>query len=232
MWKQFSVTLSNPRMSSPVVAKGAIPDQEWRRMLAFAQYSRDLRSAALLNRDPPWSYRFAFSEGEGVKAPNMPPPIEVRELAMLLRPFILQDETTYFYKIVNLFDKHFVPAEFREVFEAWRGRFSGRDGQELFRVEFRGIVLNSEEGLRLWLNAYQFHRDEDKRAILSQIEGSAVPFEVAEGLFVEMLTCQAEAVLLVGSFIERLDAVPSGKGTGSSTPAQLSRPGIPGDCVS
>jgi len=212
MPKQFSVTLSNPSWSGPVNAKGAIPDDEWGRMLAFAEYAKELRTAALLNRNPRWSYGFTFNQEEGVKPTVLPPKIEVRELAMLLRPFILQNEDTYFYPILGLLSKYFAPPEFRRIFQAWRDRFSGRDGQELFKAEFGGIVLNSEEGLKLWLNAYEFHRDDDKRAVLDKIKNSEVPFEIAEGLFVEMLTCQAEAVLLAAAFIDKI----AGAGTSST----------------
>ncbi len=211
MPKQYSVTLSNPSWPEPVNAKGAIPDDDWQRLRRFAEYANELRGVALLNRNPHWSYGFAFNQEEGVKAPELPPPIEVRELAMVLRPFILQDEGTYFYRMVNLLDKHFAPAEFRQFFKAWKDRFSGRDGQQLFRAEFGGIVLNSEDGLKLWLNAYQFHRDEDKRAILDQLKNSNLPFGIAEGLFIEMLTCQAEAVLLMANFINAVASAPGGE---------------------
>lgn len=204
MPKHFSVTLNNPEWSGPITAKGTIPDDEWRRLVAFVEYARELRTSTLLNRSPRWSYGFAFNQEEGIKPSVLPPKIEVRELAMLLRPFILQTEGTFFYDIVGLLGKHFSPDAFRLWFKAWRARFSGRDGQALLRAEFGGVVLNSEEGLKLWLNAYEFHRDEDKRAVLEGIKDSGLPFEVAEGLFVEMLTCQAEAVLLAAAFIEKL----------------------------
>lgn len=68
-----------------------------------------------------------------------------------------------------------------------------------------GTLINSSEVLTLWLNSYQYHRDETKRATFEALHHGLQPtIEYSEAVFVGMMLDQARAVIDVGNAIYAL----------------------------
>ncbi|MCC7064474.1 MAG: hypothetical protein IT456_16800 [Planctomycetes bacterium] len=212
---RYSVTLSFKPPSPPVTARGEFTEDEWNLLTRFQVLDEELRTARLLTHDPPWQLSVGFDSYGQVASHNLPERIEIRELLHLLRPLILDSEPTAFYRIVNLLARHFTDDQFRRIFTAWRARFSGKDTQTSYRIEVGGLLINSERSLKLWLNAYEYHRDQDKQAILASLKDSG-PFELVETMFVDLLTRQAEAISLAASFVARIAEAVSRRSPGSA----------------
>lgn len=65
-------------------------------------------------------------------------------------------------------------------------------------------VLNSAKTFQLWLNAYEYHKDEDKKAALDELR-ALLPFEWLRGMFVSMMLDRALAVVNIANFIRFLE---------------------------
>jgi hypothetical protein len=63
-------------------------------------------------------------------------------------------------------------------------------------------LVNSSETLTLWLNAYEYHRDEDKRAAFESLHDGILPVaEHSRAVFVGMMLDRARAVIEIGNAI-------------------------------
>jgi len=82
------------------------------------------------------------------------------ELAAYLhryRPFGLENESTYFYNIVNLLSKNVESTVFRSSLKHLRHMFSGRHMNETqIKIEANDVVLNCDRFFMDWL---KYHRD-------------------------------------------------------------------------
>lgn len=63
--------------------------------------------------------------------------------------------------------------------------------------------MNSDEAVDLWLNAFEYHPDQDKRAELKAMF-AVFPEPTARALFLEMMLARASAVQQLAEFLERL----------------------------
>ncbi len=84
-----------------------------------------------------------------------------RALLHAVRPFILVDEETSFGKIRNLLARRLDDPDFQRYLEREKARFNGTmPGKIQFVAD--GVLLNSDEIVQKWLNAYEYHRDRKK----------------------------------------------------------------------
>lgn len=139
----------------------------------------------------------------GLEPDSLPPAAEVRELLHLLRPLILESEATYLLKVCGILGKHLAHPFIRRKLGELGDTFSGRRLRSTYTFAVGDIVLNSDEGLKLWLNAYEYHRDEDKREVLEQI-GAAVPLDVAKAFFLDVLMEKVQATSSLAEFVRNL----------------------------
>ena len=205
----FKIHLVNNRTGAEDIVDGAFTDDEWNLLSRFVEYAGELEDAVILKRNPAWSFGLQYKDGK-LTVDTLPPKSEIRELAHVLRPFILEEEPTFFYKIVRILRERVSHPRMDILYRAWSKRFSGKDSEEVVRISAGDTVINSEKTLKVWLNAYQYHRDEDKRALISELH-QEVPLEVSEAVFVDLLLGKADAVLLATRFIRDIAAAPSAR---------------------
>jgi hypothetical protein len=88
----------------------------------------------------------------------------------------------------------------RQLLKRQRRLFDGRNNQQLARVEANGTIINSEETLTAWLNAYEYHRDPEKRAHINSLH-RLVPLEHSIPIFVSLLGDKVQAILQLAGLI-------------------------------
>jgi hypothetical protein len=73
----------------------------------------------------------------------------------------------------------------------------------MVQISSNDVLLNSEETLQKWLNAFEYHRDEDKRQELDTLHW-LWPTDISRALFLALLLDKADAVdyvrWLIGTF--------------------------------
>lgn len=175
---------------------------EWQRLERFVSYARELTKTTLLSTD--WSLKFSIRADEsGVRFEGtaLPNPDHFRALLLLMRPFVLQDEETRFERVVNILRRRLDHPAFRTYLDRQKAIFDGQRYQ-LFKSVSDGTLLNSPEMLTLWLNAYEYHRDVEKRATFEALHHGMQPLvEHTEAVFVGMMLDRARAVVEIGNAI-------------------------------
>ena len=177
--------------------------EEWQLLERFAQYARELTKTTLLST--PGHLEFSISADENevrFKGTSLPRPDQFAELLLEMRPFVLQREATNFYSIAKILSRRLDHPAFRKYLDRQKAIFDGQRCQ-LFKAISDGTVINSSETLTLWLNAYKYHRDEDKRAAFEALHHGMPPAvrEHSEAMFMAMVLDCARAVIDVGNAI-------------------------------
>jgi len=180
-------------------------NDQWELLTLFATYAEELSRTALLNTDGRLAFSVASREESGVQfEASMPAHDEFRALLLLMRPFVLQSEDTYFFKVLNVLKWRLDHERFRAYLDRQKAIFNAERSQAM-RLVANGVVINSVETLDQWLNAYPYHKDRDKRAAFEALhDPDVLPMELSEAFMVDMMLERARAVLDVGNAIYAL----------------------------
>jgi hypothetical protein len=170
--------------------------EEWQRLLRFAQLADELRQTKLVAA--PGALRWTQNvDNEGTvdfRVLEAPTPDEFRALLHLMRPFILSDEPTNFGRVRNILAKQLRDPDFQRYLEREAARFTGAIAGRI-RFISDGVVLNSDETLRKWLNAYEYHRDHEKAQELEALHDGFMPMEMTRMHMIELVLDKTRAVL-------------------------------------
>jgi hypothetical protein len=130
---------------------------------------------------------------------QLPPWDEVIVFLHKYRPIGLQSESTYFYKICNILSKELQHPYFHSMIQQQREVFSGKTLQTQYQIKVNDIVLNSEKTLYDWLNAYEYHRNKEKQALIDSLN-SMLPSDTTKAIFLGLLAEKASAIHDVAVF--------------------------------
>ncbi len=122
-----------------------------------------------------------------------------------LRPFVLSDSDVHFFKIAGIFGKRAARGSLvRKGFKSKGRRFRVDDSlaQLGYKFEVEGYDVVSEEFFMLWMNAEEYHHDNDRRAALDVVS-SVLPADVCRGLMMELLRRKIDAVLWLARIVDR-----------------------------
>ncbi|HVJ27407.1 MAG TPA: hypothetical protein VM493_07675 [Vicinamibacterales bacterium] len=132
----------------------------------------------------------SYDEEKGITAERR------NELLHRLRPFLLQRQPTYFYRVCEILDRRLQHESVHVYLEHQRAVFSG----EAYRALLRGpaerpagtVVIDSEEISMKWLHGSEYHRDPDK---FRSIEGQyRVPLQGSAALIIMEMMDMAKAI--------------------------------------
>jgi len=138
-----------------------------------------------------------------MKVKGIPPPIEEKNSFLhMLRPLILQKEATWTPKVINILYKHIDSELFREFLNTQKSFFKCKDPYSLSYTIDEGKIYN-EKILKLWLNAYEYHRDikkiEELKAIIKPIG-----METFETQMMDMIILKFNSTLAIAQYVEIL----------------------------
>jgi hypothetical protein len=143
-------------------------------------------------------------DGVRFEPKEMPDHDQFRALLLLMRPFVLLDEGTYFGRVRNILARRLAHPAFRAYLDRQKEIFDGRRCQGM-RVVSHGTLINSTETLDLWLNAYEYHRDDQKRAEFEALhDDDALPMDYSRALFIHIMLDRARAVVEIGNAVYAL----------------------------
>ncbi len=202
MPQEFRIRITNLRTDEAGECSGVIPDEEWRVLQLFAECANDLRETAAVRKGCRSRYTVEFDQKAGfrVSGETLEPDV-LRALLWFLRPFILKDEDTYFLRVTGILGKHVEHPLFGGMLRQHKKRFQGDQLRSMFKVSVNDELINGKTALNRWLNAYHYHRDQDKRAALESLHVD-LPVETSEPLFVHLLIDKVKSILDVADIIE------------------------------
>lgn len=152
----------------------------------------------------------------GVLASQWEVPSEEMTAAVLhrMRPFLLEKERATFLKIAALVKRRIPDPQIRHFLKLLKRRYLGKEFQSTVSIQATGATaaepdkpitatLNSFEVFLEWLNAYEYHRDPDKR---QRLEGLTrmLSHEAARAIFLHMLADAISAVFGLGNLVAML----------------------------
>ncbi len=139
--------------------------------------------------------------GVRYQSTGLPDPDDFRACLHLMRPFVLERERTFFSRIRNILARRLNQPAFQRYLDRQKEIFDG--ARQLMVVMSNGTQVNSTATLdRLWLNAYHYHRDKEKRATFEALHDDlTLPREFSDALFQDIMMERARAVLDVGNAI-------------------------------
>lgn len=224
MPRPFAFTFTRPSSPQPVECSGFFEDEEYRILLKYLECYQRLAETAVMQGQYQTRFNLKWQKDEGFQDGSVLPPHDAY-LAFLysLRPFLLNDEETYFYKVANILSRRIDLPEIRGRIENYRDLFSTREMQTVVSIRISqgprsgkqqgaGVVINTEDILRKWLNAFEYHRDDDKRRFFDDLN-RLLPDQSLRGLFFSMLVDQANAVTKLAMVIRPFTMEPGAQAT-------------------
>lgn len=120
------------------------------------------------------------------------------------RPFGLNDERTYFYKVAGILARQIDNPDFRAQIQDAKNQFSGKESQNVLRLEANGVILNCGDTLDKFLNAREYHRDKDKDAFVRDLEAMLPNIEYMKPILCGLIADRISAVLYLNNVIQCL----------------------------
>ena len=195
---QFSHTSGGGTPERTIVAE--FEEAEWSLLLSFRQYSRELADTELMKVGGPGQFKVSYKQGEGISfSVTLPPNDRVLAFIHRLRPFILQGEPTHFNKVCNLLARRIPDEQFRKLLDLIRNHYCA-DQMRPVIITADNVTINSEETLIKWLNAFEYHRDTEKREEIEALH-KVMPLEASRALFVMSLYDKASAIMTLSEIV-------------------------------
>ena len=174
-------------------------DEEWDALLRFVEYTKELQSIQLLREGGPAKLHINYVEGAGFSySSELPSDDKIIVLLHRIRPFVLNDEKTNFFRVCKHLGRRIENEGFRKFIKHIRDGYSGKRMQETILIMSNETIINSEETLMKWLNAHEYHKDCDKQAEIESLH-QILRLETSRAMFVSMLI--TKCVLFLSSAI-------------------------------
>lgn len=196
----YRIWIGAPDGSEREVISGSFSDDESRVLVNFDREVDRLAATVLLREGGQLSL---YTDSHGEMAARLPPRPAVAEFLLQLRPFVLNDESTSFNRVANLLCRRMVSARFRDFVEELKAVFSGERFHDGIQVKAAGTDVNTEETVKKWLNAYEYHRDQEQQQALETLF-PALSKESCEVVFLALLREKATAIIHIGDLIRCL----------------------------
>jgi len=191
---------------------GQFPDDVWEVFCRFVEYARQLLNTSIVSDSSHVNATLRFRKDEGLTT-QVTIPSSDRVCAFLhrMRPFVLQDEPTNFYKVCNLISRHVDNVAVRDAIKSLKSLYSGEEFRSQVRMDLGSVLVNCEGTLKKWLNGFEYHKDKSKQEEI-QLLGQLLPQEYLRAIFVSMTLDMAKAVLRLSKLVEMLENQDVAKG--------------------
>jgi hypothetical protein len=205
MSKHVTVKYSDRATGHPVEVPGDFSAEEWKTLLRFAEETDRLIQTRMISEGSSVNFKLKVGDGrvEAV-ATTMPPDDDLAAFLHRMRPFLLTSEPTAFFKVCKILDHRFDNATVRSIIHRQRQLFSGREFQSQIKITSNGTILNDDDIVLKWLNAYEYHRNFSLRAELNSLH-QVLPLEGSRAILVSMLMDMAKAVGEIAHFIRGME---------------------------
>lgn len=183
-----------------------IDDEDWILLQKFKEYANQLLDSKIIKQNIHVNIEIkGENEGKIEFLALLPPDDDLAVLFHRMRPFILQNEKTYFNRICNVIKKYFNHPILRYVIQRHQDLFSCKDFQNTIRFKINDILINSEEFFNTWVNAFEYHKIDEKQNKINDIHGSLIPFSNSKAIIIAILIDKAQAVCEILKIIDSIE---------------------------
>jgi hypothetical protein len=201
MGQPFHLRMKSRRTGETVELSGEFPNEDWSRLVFFRQQADKLEQTEMVQHGCGVRLSSVMIPEGATYEVSMPPRPYVAEFMHAMRPFVLKKDSSYFPSICNVLSRHFDHPVPRQLLTARRDHFLGRMFNSMLVISWNERALNTDEALREWAQAFEYHPDPDEMAKFAHAD-ALVPLAP---IYLSMLFDQAKAVLSVASMVEGLE---------------------------
>lgn len=207
MSEKFQLKLSLGSTSEEVTISGEFSDEEWKLLWLFIEYEAEVSQTRLVQNGDWGKAKIEWNHQTGLSGEaDLPPWDDVIVFIHRFRPVLLQNEKTNFYKVHNLLAKVLVDPNAREILRIQHQLYSGKSFQAQVKVLSNDVVLNSEKVLFDWLNAYENHREEQRKEFIDSLH-KILTLEVSKAFFLGLLRDKMIAVSNLAKLIRVIKGI-------------------------
>jgi hypothetical protein len=207
--RSFTLTVKDSGTGEECSSRVEIPYDEMAALIAFANASDDLAASGVMQQNLRVQLKIAFDETRGINfSGTLPNNDTIAALLHRVRPFVLANERMSYLRMRSILARRIDNPKMRQILERQRDLFTGKDFQSQVEIVSTAPafkeVLNSDESFQDWLNAFEYHRDPQKREKIERVCG-VFSFDAARAIFVSMLLDKVNAILNLAVIIRRCD---------------------------
>ena len=126
---------------------------------------------------------------------------EVCELLHLARPIFLHKEIASFNKTKSIIGKKSKDTTLANHLKNIGNIYEKGDYQPYYQVTYGDTPLFHDSTLKVWLNGIEYHQDEEKAAIIRELE-EGLSENVTRGIFVSQLSGRIRATFLLEHLVK------------------------------
>ena len=182
--------------------EGDITDDDIKLLRRFQGLMERVTANGLVRRGVPalTNINWAAENGMTITCPPFQDE-EMHALLHVLRPVVLQDESTSFAQISALLTKRFANKSLGRHLKYLRAVFT--DGELSLFMQFHvgGVPILDDSTFNLWLNADQYHADEKKLEEWKKLE-AALSVQSTRDLMMTQLQSKVKSLLLLSHIVD------------------------------
>lgn len=196
--KEYKARFHYDEHGNAVIESFHLTDTDLKKLRRFVAYYDEM---ILLGIDPSkmmvnLNVRIDMEQKRTSVSTTKPHPLVLSGFANAMRPFILEDEPTTFYRVLRIARQSCASEKFRDFTKALAALYKSRNAGVKFTLRAGQDLISQERAFSMWLNAYIYHRDHDKRELLESFS-SAAPFAMPEALFQMIFIDKARSVQIL-----------------------------------
>src|SRR6266700_1270315 len=171
---------------------------------AYCTYVDDLSSVKLVQDGIPCSVNLDYKQDVGTTVTSqLPPDEEIMAMLHRLRPLILNDEHASFNRVCDILGARISESIVRQAIKSLRQIYDGRSMQKQIVVrsttDNSEIIINSETALFTWLNAYEYHRYQNKKEEIDRFH-QLLQLAHSKAFFLMLITDKVRVLASVARF--------------------------------
>jgi hypothetical protein len=201
---RYELKLVVKETAEDISVLGEFEDSEFVVLDDFVKYSEDLLSTMFIQKGDAGELTIKWDQlvepGSMTVTTRLPDWDDVMAFLHRLRPFVLQDEPTSFFRIHNLLVKNFGHPRLTEIVGQYHFLYSGK--RQRLGLQFRSndVLINSEKMLLDWLNSHEYHKNREKKNFIAELH-RVMPLDASKVLFLRLLIDKAQAVFALAALI-------------------------------
>ena len=210
MVKPIIIKLKFENESEPQEMTGIFEDHEWQKIEAYLEEADKLWNTKFIlkvnqGKDPTSLTIRGDSEEGLVFKTKLPPWKDVELLLHRLRPFVLHNEFASFNVVRSIISRRFENQDLRKYLKFLNNQYEGKNLERNFGIAV-GIPMGkvnviSESTLRDWLNSEEYHRDQDLKRKMHEIQ-VVIPPNAFRAIMIMLLTEKARAIFGLARILE------------------------------
>jgi hypothetical protein len=203
MPKKFELVLKAEGMTDRKIS-GELTEDEEVMLQCFLDQYKQLSESKPVREGFPCSINVSGEHDKPiVTKAELPDEDTLSILLHRLRPFILQKEPYSYLRVSSIIGRRLRDPYIAQFLREQREIYDGRNSQKQMKIISNDMIINSEKILYDWLNSHEYHRDPDKREVISTLL-KALPGELMRVLMVSLLVDKVKAISNLAWFVSVL----------------------------